>query len=112
MEFLFISDLIPEMRRQLVEDMAAQLRLGDPRFHSAKGCIKFTKPRLWNLCPIIQIDFCLVKEWDHVVQIILWISRRPDEDDFFTVVWPIDSWNNIALEAEKLCIKGKEADDE
>lgn len=107
---MFLSELVNEMRRQLVDDMAAQMRLGLP-LHSAKGCIKFTKPRLWNLCPIIQIDFCLVKEWDHVVQIILWIGRHPDEDDFFTVVWPIDKWVDIYLDATKIN-KRKEADDE
>lgn len=111
MEYLFISDLETEMRRQLVYDMAAQLRLGKP-LHSAKGCIKFREPLIWMSCPIIQIDFCLIKEQPILTQMILWLGRRPDEDDFFSHVWLIDTWDNILADAEKICFDRKEADDE
>lgn len=110
MKFLFIRDLETEMRRQLVADMAAQLRLGEP-FHSAKGCIKFEEPRSWNSCPIIQIDFCMVDEWPSIVSLILWIGRKPDEDDFYSQLWLIGSWNQLYSEAMGI-LDRKEADDE
>lgn len=112
MEFLFISDLERVMRRQLVADMAAQMRLGKP-LHSAKGCIKFNNPKRWHEnAPIIQIDFCMLKESPFIVQMILWLGRRPDEDDFFSQVWAMDSWDSILADAAKLCDYRKEADDE
>lgn len=110
MQNLFLSDLEHVMRRQLIEDMAAQLRLGKP-FHSAKGCIKFEEPREWFGCPVIQIDFCLCAEFDNV-QIIMWLGRKPDEDDFIAQPWIMDSWNSILAEAIKLNFRKKGADHE
>ena len=111
MESLFISNLETEMRRQLVNDMAAQLRLGKP-FHSVKGCIKLKEPREWWGCPVVQIDFCLLSELDNHVQMILWLGRKPDEDDFISQPWIMDSWKDIWVDAVKLFHERKEADHE
>lgn len=113
MEFFFIRDFETEMRRQLVEDMAANLRLGEP-FHSVKGCIKLKEPRKWvGDCPVVQVDFCMLKEWDTCVQMILWMGRKPDEDDFFSAIWKLDdsSWEQFYFDALKLNLERKEADD-
>ena len=115
-----ISKLETEMRCQLVEDMAAQLRLGEP-FHSAKGCIKFDEPQSWVVFPkitISQIDFSFsndlqVDKSNKTISLIMWIARKPEEDDFYALTWNVSfTWKEVFKEAWQSLLYRKEADDE